>query len=189
MRGTRRLVVVLLLALACLPAAASASASAVVPAGRFGVGDSIMLSAEDELAVHDVSIDAEVGRQFSTGLRLVRRLANNEKLPRNVIVHLGTNGYVQAEDCDRLVSSAPSRRIFLTTVRVPREWQDPNNQVVNDCAARYDRVFVIRWFMVSKDHPDWFATDSYHLNAAGQQAYADLIRGDVNQVLRSLRRG
>jgi hypothetical protein len=185
MRGIRRLVVVMLLAVASLPV----SASALVPAGRFGVGDSIMLSASEELAVHGVGVNAEVGRQFSEGLPVVRRLANNDRLPRNVVVHLGTNGYVQPSDCDALVSLAPNRRIFLTTVRVPRDWQDPNNDVLNACAARYDRVFVIRWFMFSKDHPEWFAADGYHLNAEGQQAYADLIDGDVTTVLRSLRRG
>jgi hypothetical protein len=185
MRGIRRLAVVVLLALASLPV----SAHALVPPGRFGVGDSIMLSASDELAVYGTGVDAEVGRQFSEGLPVIRRLARRDRLPRTVIVHLGTNGYVQPEDCDRLVALAPRRRIFLVTVRVPREWQDPNNDVLNACAIRYDRVFVLRWFRVSGDHPEWFSTDGYHLNTDGQRAFADLIQDDVTSVLRSLRRG
>lgn len=183
MRGIRRLVVVLLLALASMPA----SASAAIPAGRFGVGDSIMLSAEDELAAYDVGINAEVGRQFSEAIPIVRRLVKNERLPRNVIVHLGTNGYIQQGDCDRLVELATGRRIFLVTIKVPREWQTPNNDLLNGCAATYERVFIIRWFAYSNDHPEWFAEDGYHPNADGQQAYADLIDGDVTKVLKALR--
>jgi hypothetical protein len=183
MRGIRRLVVVLLLVLASLPV----TAHALVPSGRFGVGDSIMLSAADELSGYGIDVNAEVGRQFSAGLPVVRRLATNDRLPRNVIVHLGTNGYVQPEDCDALVALAPQRRIFLVTVRVPRDWQDPNNEVLNDCAGRYDRVFVIRWFMATRDHPEWFATDGYHLNAEGQQAYASYLDGRVDTTLARIR--
>lgn len=183
MRGIRRLAVPVVLVLASLPA----TASAAVPAGRFGVGDSIMLSAEDELAEYDIAINAEVGRQFSTGVSVVRRLANNDVLPRNVIVHLGTNGYVQPDDCDRLVEVAPGRRIFLTTIKVPRDWQDPNNEVLNACAQRYDRVFVVRWYMHSKDHPEWYATNGYHLNADGQAEFASYLHGEVRQVLARLR--
>lgn len=185
--GLRRGIVIVLIALAAaLPSALPAEAS--LPRGRFGVGDSIMLSASEELAVYGIGVDAEVGRQFPEAFAIVRRLVRRGELPRNLIVHLGTNGYVQAEDCDKLVSLAPSRRIFLTSVRVPRDWQDPNNDVLNACAGRYDRVFMLRWAAESRDHPEWFASDGYHLNVAGQQAYADLLHGDVREVLRALRR-
>lgn len=184
--GLRRIVVALS-ALTCLIGMAL-PADASIPRGRFGVGDSIMLSASDELAVYGVGVDAEVGRQFPEAFAVVRRLVRREELPRNLIVHLGTNGYVQPEDCDKLVSLAPGRRIFLTSVRVPRDWQDPNNDVLNACAARYDRVFMLRWAAESRNHPEWFASDGYHLNAIGQQAYADLLHGDVREVLRTLRR-
>ena len=142
----------------------------------------------DQLAVYGIGVDAEVGRQFPESFAVVRRMVRRDELPRNVIIHLGTNGYVQPADCDKLISLAPGRRIFLTSVRVPRDWQDPNNDVLNACAARYDRVFILRWSMYSKDHPEWFASDGYHLNAIGQQAYTDFLYGDVREVLRTLRR-
>lgn len=185
--GLRRGVVVALIVLASAIVAAL-PAGASIPLGRFGVGDSIMLSSAEELATYGIGADAEVGRQFTESFAVVRRLARREELPRNLIVHLGTNGYVQPEDCDKLVSLAPARRIFLTSVRVPRDWQDPNNDVLNACAARYDRVFMLRWAAESRNHPEWFASDGYHLNPTGQQAYADLLYGDVREVLRALRR-
>lgn len=184
----RRSAVVVLIAL--VGAIVSVSpAAASIPRGRFGVGDSIMLSAADELATYAVPVDAVVGRRFWEGIPVVRRLVSEGTLPRDVIVHLGTNGWVTAEDCDRLVASAPGRRIFLTSIKVPREWQKQNNLVLNDCAARYERVFVIRWFRYSKDHPEWFSTDGYHLNVTGQAVYAAYLDAEVDAALVALKAG
>lgn len=154
-----------------------------------GVGDSIMLSASDELAAHAVDVNAEVGRQFSTGVSVVKRLASNDRLPRVVIVHLGTNGYVQPEDCDELVRSAPHRRIFLVSIVVPRDWEDANNEVLNACAAAYERVHMIRWAVHSREQPGWYADDGYHLNADGQSAFAAFLASEVRETLVGLRAG
>src|ERR687894_198376 len=69
-------------------------ADAAVPRGRFGVGDSIMLSASSELADYGFDTNGEVGRRVSAGVGVVKRLATHDKLPRNLVVHLGTNGPV-----------------------------------------------------------------------------------------------
>jgi hypothetical protein len=177
-------------------AALAAAASVVVafPAGattrhhRIGVGDSIMLSAEDDLDPFGVVVNAEVGRQFAEGLHVVRRLAMHDRLPRQVVVHLGTNGYVDPADCDELIAWAgPHRHVFLVTVRVPMEWEEPNNDVLHKCAARADNAFVIRWFAYSDGHPEWFAEGGYHLNEEGQAAYAAFLDANVDDTLASLR--
>jgi hypothetical protein len=163
------------------------AAEARIPSRRLGVGDSIMLSASDELSAFEVDVNAEVGRQFSKGVSVVRRLANHDRLPRIVVVHLGTNGYVQPEDCVELVLSAPHRRIFLVSLVVPRDWEDPNNEVLNACAASYERVHMLRWAVFSKDHPEWFADDGYHINAEGQEAYAGFLVDGVRETLARVR--
>jgi hypothetical protein len=181
----------LALALAALTLVSVAPAHAAdepIPAkGRFGVGDSIMLSSEDELAAVEVPVNAEVGRQFDAGLPVVRWRAAHGKLPRIVIVHLGTNGPIDPADCDELVALAPHRRIFLVSVQVPRSWFRSNNAILRACAARYDRVFMVRWSAFSRTHPEWFATDGYHLNVDGQEAFATLIDETVDATLALLR--
>lgn len=159
------------------------------PKGRFGVGDSIMLSSEAELAMVEVPINAEVGRQFSAGLGVVRWRAAHGTLPRVVIVHLGTNGPIDPADCDELAALTPHRRVFLVSVRVPRSWQRPNNTILNECAGRYERVHIIRWSSHSRPHVEWFAQDGYHLTAEGQLTYASFIDQTVDATLAVVRAG
>src|SRR5215210_9483687 len=122
----RKVWLVLVLAAGVVPATAP-PASAAIPHGRFGIGDSIMLSAKDELDGYGIPVNAKVGRQFDEGLRVVRRLVEAGTLPRRVIVHLGTNGWIDATACDTLVDEiGHRRRLFLVTIRVPRDWMRPN---------------------------------------------------------------
>ena len=184
MRRFALLTLVAAMALACRPAVANAGP----PPGRFGVGDSIMVSASDELEAFGWKVNAEVGRQFSTGLRVVRWRATRGTLPKRVIVHLGTNGAIDPDDCDDLVAAAgPRRRIFLVTVRVPRGWQDANNEVLQACATAYEKVHLIRWYGHSHQHAGWFAEDGYHLSATGQEEYASFLQARVDATLASLR--
>jgi lysophospholipase L1-like esterase len=158
------------------------------PQGRFGVGDSIMLSAKPELRPLGYGVNASVGRQFGAGVWIVRHKAEDGTLPKHVIVHLGTNGTIDPGDCDRLVGSAGTkRRLFLVTIKVPRSWEEPNNETLNACANAHDKVHVIRWWSKSHDHPEWFADDGYHLNAAGRAVYVRFVDRQVDEVLAELR--
>jgi hypothetical protein len=179
----RRLFVLAIVGAALLLQGA-ASARADVPRGRVGVGDSIMLSAADELAPHGFSVHAKVGRQFSKGVWVVRDLLRRGLLRKRVVVHLGTNGPIDPADCDTIVELAgPSRRVFLVTNKVPRDWQDTNNAVLNRCAKGRAKVHVIRWFGFSTGHPRWFAADRYHLSALGQAIYASFIDDEIDRIL------
>jgi hypothetical protein len=183
----RRFRLAVLLALGVVLSTTS-SAAASIPQGRFGVGDSIMLSSADELAVYDIGVNAKVGRQFDDGLRVVHRMVTAGTMPKRVIVHLGTNGWIDPTACDALVDEVGhSRRVFLVTLQVPRDWMRPNNQLLRSCADDHERVHLIRWAMVSGRHPEWFADDGYHLHADGQAAYARYLDEQVDEILASLR--
>ena len=185
-----RVVAASAIALVLAVSLASGAGAAAPPKGRFGVGDSIMLSAKDELRPLGYGVNAVVGRQFGAGVWLVRRMAEDGTLPRRVVVHLGTNGTVDPGDCDRLIGYVgPARRIFLVTIKVPRSWETPNNDELNACASRHEKVHVIRWWAHSHDHPEWFSSDGYHLNADGQDAYASFVDRSVDVALAELRVG
>lgn len=176
---------------ACFVLGVGTSAAAVIPPGRTGVGDSIMLSVKPGLrALGWVGVHAVVGRGFADGVRVVRRLAADGRLSKRVIVELGTNGPVDPADCEELVRLAgPSRWVFLVTNKVPRWWQDPNNRVLNACANAHPKVDVIRWWAHSHTHPRWFASDRYHLSAVGETAFTSFVEASVDAIVSGGGRG
>lgn len=185
-RGRGRIVLLLAVLIAGLIAAPGAAA----PRGRLGVGDSIMLSAADELASHGIKVNAEPRRLFAGGLRVMKRLAARGRLPRIVIVHLGTYGPIGGGACDAIVSLAgTSHRIFLVTIRVPRRWRHRNNALLTTCAHKHARVHALYWYAFSSGHPRWFAGDGYHLTPLGQTAYAAFIDAGVRRIIGPTARG
>ena len=160
---------------------ASTPAFAGIPAGRFALGDSVMLGARDELRARGFVVDAVESRRYEDAAPIVRRKAANGHLPLNVIVHLGTNGLLEGVDCDRVVRAAGvGRHVFLVTLKVPRPHRKPNNARLHACARRHDNASVIDWFAYSHHHAAWFYGDGFHLTPDGQQAYAAFIDRGVD---------
>lgn len=154
----------------------AAPAFAGIPAGRYAIGDSVMLGARQALIARGFRVNAQVSRQFDDSIRLVRDLAAGGHLPVNVIVHLGTNGLIDGADCDRLVHVAGrDRHVWLVTVKVPRPYRDANNARLHACAHRHDNASVIDWYATSRYHRAWFFSDGYHLRPSGQHEYAALL--------------
>jgi hypothetical protein len=159
---------------------AASPALAGIPAGRYAIGDSVMLGARDALIARGFRVDAQVSRQFDDVVPLVRELAAEGHLPVDVIVHLGTNGLIDGADCDRLVRVAGrSRHVYLVTIKVPRPYRDVNNARIRMCAHRHDNVSVIDWYGFSRYHRAWFYGDGYHLRPTGRTEYARLLDQSV----------
>lgn len=149
-----------------------------VAAGRWALGDSVMLGARPQLIARGVRVDAVESRQFHSGIALLRAARAAGRLPRNVIVHLGTNGTASLADCRALVDIAgPGRRVFLVTVHGPRSWMRADNVQLTACAAAYPdrRVVLVNWDRAASHHPGWFYGDGIHLNGSGRVAYAALV--------------
>ncbi len=152
------------------------------PRGRLAVGDSLMVSVSTRMRRKGFQVHAKVGRQFSTAPGIVG--SYGAKLPRNVVIELGTNGTVRPADCRAVVRRAgKGRRVFLVTPRVPRPWQASNLRTLKACDRRYraSRVRIVDWYGYSAGHRNWFAGDRVHLSAAGQRAFARLIDRSVDK--------
>lgn len=172
---------------------ASVSAPADLPAeetvvraaarrGRLAVGDSLTVGVTPRLRRLGFSIQAKVGRQFSTAPGIVASYGG--RLPRNVVIALGTNGTVSLAACRAVVRRAgPARRVFLVTNRVPRSWQDSNNATLRACDRSFaaNRVRIIDWHAASAGHPQWFSGDSIHPSSSGRAAFARLIDRAVDR--------
>jgi hypothetical protein len=170
MTRSRRTIVVALFACFVLTSLGAEAALAK----KFGLGDSVMRGAQNELQSRNFKVDTTVSRQFSDAPSIIRSLKRRGKLPRTVVIHLGNNGFVEAADCKRAVRAAGNRRVFLVTVKVPRSWRIKNNQRLRACARRHD-ARIIDWYGYSHSHDAWFYSDGFHLTPTGQRKYARLL--------------
>jgi len=150
--------------------------------GVLGLGDSVLLGSKPLFAAHGWRVDAQVSRQFSKGVSVLRRYARSRATPRNVVVALGTNGTVSPTDCRAMVRAAgPSRRVFFVNNHAARSWTAGNNRAIRACAASFsnNRAIVVDWATSAAAHPGWFGADGIHPNASGRRQYMGLIESAV----------
>jgi len=116
------------------------------------IGDSVMLGAQSSLhrfLGDRLQMDANVSRHFSEGLDVVRRLHDAGQLGDEVVVHLGTNGSVPADQLDEMMQLLSGvKRVVLVNTRVDRPWEQPDNDAI---AAEYFGRFPIEIADLSGD--------------------------------------
>ena len=159
----------LVFAFSLMPSAAAAN-------NGYALGDSVMLGARDQLKARGFTVDAAVSRQASAGPAILRKMG--KKLPKNVILHFGTNGSYPLKTCQDMVKAAgPQRTVFLVTVKVPRTWERTNNRMLRKCAASFTpgRVNVVDWHWASTRRPGWLYADGYHLRPDGAKNFTRIM--------------
>jgi hypothetical protein len=150
------------------------------------VGDSVMLDYQTPLQSDIPGIDVEgaVSRQWGAGEQLLAQLKAEGQLGAEVIVALSTNGPISATDFDDMMSTLQgASRIVFVNIHVDRPWQDPNNAVLAQGAARYPRVVIADWASLAAANPQWFGADGTHLaiDGPGADALASLITTTLMQ--------
>jgi hypothetical protein len=69
--------------------------------------------------------------------------------------------------------------VVFVNLKVPRDWEGPNNTVIAEGVARYPNTVLVDWHTASVDRPDFFWDDAIHLRPEGAQYYAQLIAAFV----------
>jgi len=72
-----------------------------------------------------------------------------------------------------LVKDQP--QIVVVNTAVPRPWRDSNNELIQSIVSRYANTTIVDWNTISKNHPEYFASDGVHLNPPGVNAYVSAI--------------
>ncbi|HEX2741065.1 MAG TPA: acyltransferase family protein [Rubrobacter sp.] len=143
------------------------------------IGDSVMLGAVGRLQ-KDMQgltvVDAEVGLQVYTAIDILEARSVSGQLGQVVIVHLGNNGTFTKKQFDEIMQilSGVDRVVFVN-VKVPRAWEEPNNEVIAEGVQRYPNAVLVDWHSASASQPGIFYSDGFHLRPKGQRIYADLI--------------
>jgi hypothetical protein len=152
---------------------------------RFAYGDSVMLGAKSQLQADGFRVDAHESRQAYSAPAAMRKKA--ARLPRNVVVHMGTNGTFPRSTCDALVRAlTPEHRLFLVTVHVRRSWAAGNNRMIRQCVKDHaaQGVRLIDWDAAASKSSGWLYSDGIHLKFAGARGYARLLDSAVDAAVR-----
>lgn len=147
------------------------------------IGDSVMLGAADILSKRGITVDALKSRPFGQALEIANYMKSVNRLGEAVIIHLGTNNYVDQKTLDAImVPLADVPVVLFVTAHVPtRDWQDPNNLLIRALPDIYGNVKILDWDVVAKAHPEYLYSDQVHLNLVGQPIYADLIMQGIGR--------
>jgi hypothetical protein len=144
----------------------------------YAIGDSVMLDAAGGLERDGVVVDAAVSRQFIQGIVIAQWLRASGRLPRTVLIGLGTNGPFTNGSFDAMMQALRGvRRVVFVTVKEPRWWEENVNSTLLAGVARWPTARLADWHAISRDHPGWFWSDGIHLAPAGAAAYARLVAG------------
>jgi peptidoglycan/LPS O-acetylase OafA/YrhL len=164
---------------------APSNARAGAPASEGGVtalGDSVMVGAAGELtrSIGELEIDAEVGRQAPAVIEILNQRRAEGQLGDEVVVHIGNNGTLSAEQFDEMMRALKGvRKVVFVNVKVPRSWEQSNNDVLAEGVRRYPNAVLADWHAASANRPEFFVEDGYHLQPEGQRVYADLIAAQL----------
>lgn len=175
-------------ALGAQPAAAACGgAKHVRPAadrnpGRapLAIGDSVLLGALGQVSRAGFEIDTRGCRQMREGLGVLRRRARAGTLPRFVVVALGSNLDITAEQIRAALRILGPRRVLGMVT--PRE-DARDARVIRAAGRRHkQRLMVLDWAAHSVGRSGWFAGDGLHLGPGGAAGLARLLGGGLNRV-------
>ncbi len=147
------------------------------------LGDSVMLGARPALARRlPISyMDAQVGRQASGLLKVLREMKAKQAISPLVLIHIGTNGYIYEANLRKILGLLEdAEKVLLINIFADRRWAADNNALLQRFALEYPNVEVLDWESRASAHPEYFVKDGVHLNSAGMAAYADMVHGRLN---------
>lgn len=141
------------------------------------VGDSVLLGSKGEVQalLPNALVNADVSRQWAAGAQVVHQLAAENKLPKVIVMALGTNGVISAEQVNQFAETYKDHYVFLVNTVVNNQSEGIANTAINDALARQPNTFLIDWHSLAKTKASWFASDFVHPSVEGRKIYAQLI--------------
>jgi len=150
----------------------------VAVAGRVtAIGDSVMIGAGVELdrLICNIEVDAAQSRAVHVAIAVLREQQAAGALGETVIIHIGNNGVFYSSQFDEMMEIlAGARRVVFINVKVPREYQGPNNAVIAEGVKRYKNAVLVDWYGASARRPELFWSDGMHLRPEGARLYAEM---------------
>jgi hypothetical protein len=123
-----------------------------------------------------VSLDSQVGRQLGKGIQILSERKSKGLLSDTVIIHLGNNSPINANQIEALLNLlSDTKRIIFVNLKLPRNYESSNNQLLHEAGAKKANIHLIDWRSNSMKAKNVFGSDGIHLTHQGAKLYASLI--------------
>ena len=176
-----------------VPAAAEAGCGGVQAAASkrnlakgpepLAIGDSVMLLAVKALARAGFDVNAQGCRQWSRGHAILRRRKRPGKLPRLVVMALGTNWSITRAEIGRTRRMLGRKRVLaIVTPRDPGAYKTDARRIRAAARAHPRRIKLLDWVRFSRGHRGWFGGDGIHLTYTGVTKYVRFVRRSLRWV-------
>lgn len=146
------------------------------------IGDSVAARCENAFpeVFPDGCLDAMVGRLLTQGQETYDYYYNLGVVGNKVVIALGTNGVVTAEQLDMLITDIGSnKRIWLMNTQSNEDWVGATNETLAQATERYGNVGLIDWYSYSSGKSYLFSGDGKHLTPEGAREYLELIKNST----------
>jgi peptidoglycan/LPS O-acetylase OafA/YrhL len=148
------------------------------------IGDSVMLGAAETLWQAfdtNIHVNAAVARSVGNALDVLRLYREAKLLSPTIVIHIGNNGMFTDAQFDEMMSIiGGNRKVIVLSVRVPRRWEKPNNEVIYRGAQKYSNAYFLNWRKRAEEIAgSGFYEDGMHLRPFGAQFYASIVKQRV----------
>lgn len=144
----------------------------------FALGESVLVGAARSIAraIGPMEVNARIGRQVTDAIDVLERRAEAGLLGRVVLLHIGNNGPMRREEADEVMQILHDVPVVIwINLRVPRQWERHNNDLIDALPERYSNVRVVDWHGASAGRRSLLAADGVHLTPDGYRVLATLV--------------
>jgi hypothetical protein len=145
-----------------------------------------MLDAQPDLVtdIPGIDVEAEVSRQWDSGVGLAQQMRADGTLGSIVIIDLGTNGPVDTQQFQQMMQALSGVSIVeFVTVHLPPSysWANSVNQTLETEVPLYRNARLANFNALADANPGWFGPDGVHMaiGGTGAQAMAHLIASGI----------
>ncbi|KEP87893.1 acetyltransferase [Oenococcus oeni] len=146
------------------------------------VGDSLLLDVGPDIqwVMPKTIVNAKVGRHTINAIDILRHLKKEGKLDPIILMVIGTNGEISAQNIQEVRSIAGSRQVYwVNSFSGGKPWEGPNNQLLNAAAKKDRRLHIVDWYDSARSHPEWFSPDGIHPQRTGNRVMTTMIINSI----------
>jgi len=142
------------------------------------IGDSVMVWSVEPLARHGFRSDARMCREWPEGRGMIKRLRRKGKLPRRIVMALGSNGTLPMWRIERILPLLEGGHVLA--IVTPRDvggtgGQDAKN--VRRAASKHPaKIEALDWVRYSRGKDHWFGGDGVHVKERYTNRYVSCIK-------------